>query len=208
MAGENAVIVDWGGVLTTPVNDSFESWAQREDVPIESLRRVFRCMHDTPKSALHRVEIGEIDGPTFERMLAAKVSEETGRAVRPSGLLKGLFSGLEWNREILDLLDRVRSRGWRVAVLSNSWGLPYDRDFLATVAQEVFLSDEIRLRKPDSRAYLHVAEAMSIEPTNCVFVDDLRRNVAGAEAVGMHGHRYEPGSAAGILRLVGAIETG
>lgn len=208
MASDNAVIIDWGGVLTTPVNDSFESWAHREGVPMEALLQVFRCMHDTPNSALHRVEVGEIDGPTFERMLAVKMSEEVGRAVRSSGLLKGLFSGVEWNRDMLEFLDWVRDRGWRIAVLSNSWGLPYDRDFLATVAQEIFLSDEIRLRKPDSRAYLHVAGAMSVEPANCVFVDDLRRNVAGAEAVGMRGYRYEPGSAAEIRRLVGAVETG
>ena len=70
-------------------------------------------------------------------------------------------------------------------LISNSWGLGiYDRApidlFDATV-----ISGEVGLHKPQPEIYLLACERLAVEPAAAVFVDDLRENCAGAEAVGM-----------------------
>lgn len=47
------------------------------------------------------------------------------------------------------------------------------------------VSAELGVLKPDPRMYRHVIEAGALEPGECLFFDDVPRNVAGAEAVGM-----------------------
>ena len=73
----------------------------------------------------------------------------------------------------------------KTGLISNSWGLGiYDRAptdlFDATV-----ISGEVGLHKPQPEIYLLACERLEVEPAAAVFVDDLRENCAGAEAVGM-----------------------
>ena len=79
----------------------------------------------------------------------------------------------------------VRDDGLRTALLSNAGGCgrPEWPDLFDTVV----LSGIAGVAKPDPAAFLLVAERLGVEPQRCVFVDDLRRNVLGAAAVGMTG---------------------
>ena len=49
------------------------------------------------------------------------------------------------------------------------------------------ISGEVGLHKPQPEIYLLACERLAVEPAAAVFVDDLRENCAGAEAVGMTG---------------------
>ena len=79
----------------------------------------------------------------------------------------------------------ARAAGLRTALLSNAGGCgrPEWPDLFDTVV----LSGIAGVAKPDPAAFLLVAERLGVEPARCVFVDDLRRNVLGAAAVGMTG---------------------
>jgi putative hydrolase of the HAD superfamily len=73
----------------------------------------------------------------------------------------------------------------RTGVITNSWGMGiYDRAptdlFDATV-----ISGDVGLHKPQPEIYLLAAERLGVDPGASIFVDDLRENCAGAEAVGM-----------------------
>ena len=46
------------------------------------------------------------------------------------------------------------------------------------------ISGDVGLHKPEPAIYELGAERIGLEPAACIFVDDLRENVAGAEAVG------------------------
>ena len=83
------------------------------------------------------------------------------------------------------VLRAARAAGLRTALLSNAGGCgrPEWPDLFDTVV----LSGLAGVAKPDPDAYLLVAERLGVEPARCVFVDDLRRNVLGAAAVGMTG---------------------
>lgn len=197
-------MLDWGGVLTTPMDDSFRTWMSLEAVDPASFQACMRALHDEPGSALHRVERGEIDRAEFETALAAGLRTLDGGTVPGDGLLARMMAHLAPNEPVRALVRDARVRGWATVVLSNSWGNDYDLDDLDGLVDTVLLSDRIGERKPDAAAYLRAAGAAGAEPARCVFVDDLRRNVRGAEATGMRALHYRPGAEAQLRALIDA----
>jgi len=55
---------------------------------------------------------------------------------------------------------------------------------------QVVISGEVGLRKPQPEIYLLAAERLRVEPSECVFVDDFKINADGAAAVGMLGIQH------------------
>ncbi|HVQ93097.1 MAG TPA: HAD-IA family hydrolase, partial [Mycobacteriales bacterium] len=88
---------------------------------------------------------------------------------------------------MVEVVRRARAAGVPTALLSNSWGQPYPEAVLAELFDATVFSCAAGVRKPDPAAYLLAARLLGTEPAQCLFVDDIRSNVAGAEAVGMTG---------------------
>ena len=99
----------------------------------------------------------------------------------------GVLSGVRDDdaAAMVALVRAVRAQGLRTGLLSNAGGCgrPEWPDLFDTVV----LSGIAGVAKPDPEAFLLVAERLGVAPERCVFVDDLRRNVLGAAAVGMTG---------------------
>ena len=74
----------------------------------------------------------------------------------------------------------------RTGLISNSMGAGrYDRDSFPELFDGVVISGDVGLHKPQPEIFLLGCERVGLEPAECVFVDDLRENCEGAEAVGM-----------------------
>ena len=88
---------------------------------------------------------------------------------------------------MIDAVRRARSAGIRTGLISNSWGdgLAYDPELLRELFDVVVISGEVGLHKPEPEIFRLAARRIGLVPQECVFVDDLRENCAGAEAVGM-----------------------
>jgi epoxide hydrolase-like predicted phosphatase len=113
-----------------------------------------------------------------------------------------MMSGLVPNSSpMVAVVLAARARGIRTALLSNSWGLDYDRTGWAELFDAVVISGEVGLRKPEPAIYRLAAERLGVAPEGCVFVDDLAPNVRGAAAVGMVGVHYVD-----HVRAVGELE--
>ena len=100
----------------------------------------------------------------------------------------------------------ARASGIHTGLVSNSWSTShYDRDLLAQLFDAVVISADVGLHKPQPEIYLLAAERLGEAPERCVFVDDLRENCAGAEAVGMAAilHRGADGTVPELERLLG-----
>jgi epoxide hydrolase-like predicted phosphatase len=98
------------------------------------------------------------------------------------------------------------ARGVKTGLVSNSWSTShYDRDLLEELFDTVVISADVGLHKPQPEIYLMAAERIVEPPERCVFVDDLRENCAGAEAVGMTAvlHRDPAATIERIERLFG-----
>ena len=112
----------------------------------------------------------------------------------------GVLSGVrEDDAAALERAVRTaRAAGLRTGLLSNAGGCgrPEWPDLFDTVV----LSGIAGVAKPDPEAFLLVADRLDVAPERCVFVDDLRRNVLGAAAVGMTGVHHTS-AAATLLEL-------
>ncbi|SEG98627.1 haloacid dehalogenase superfamily, subfamily IA, variant 3 with third motif having DD or ED [Saccharopolyspora kobensis] len=86
---------------------------------------------------------------------------------------------------LLEVAHHARRSGISTAVVSNASGLPDPR--IADLFDAVVLSGAVAVAKPSREIYLLTAHRLGLEPRQCVFVDDLQQNVAGAVHAGMVG---------------------
>lgn len=93
----------------------------------------------------------------------------------------------------VDLLAELYAGGTRMALLSNAgfdFGDAFRRSPLGEFFEQVFLSAELDLVKPDPEIYRHVAVTLNIEPAEMIFIDNKLVNVDGAVSVGATGHHF------------------
>ncbi|TWD82190.1 putative hydrolase of the HAD superfamily [Kribbella amoyensis] len=184
------LLVDWGGVLTSGLNDALGRWAELDGLDYEAY---YRAMMDwlatTPAEAelnpIHALERGQIAVPDFERRLAALLIRRDGTPVPAEGLIERMFAHFEHQPQMSALVRRARSHGIRTALLSNSWGNSYPRDTWDGMFDDIVISGEVGLRKPEPEIFLLASERLGLKPAECVFVDDMEPNVVGARELGM-----------------------
>jgi len=93
----------------------------------------------------------------------------------------------------IDILDDLHAGGTRLALLSNAgfdYGDAFRRAPFARYFEQIFVSAEVGMLKPDPEIYRHVARELGIEPSAMVFVDNKSVNVEGAESIGVTGHVF------------------
>lgn len=56
--------------------------------------------------------------------------------------------------------------------------------------RDIIVSGTEKLMKPDPAIYRLAIERFAIDPAGALFIDDVAANVAGAESVGIAGHRF------------------
>lgn len=187
------LVVDWGGVLTGDMRTAVQRWAATDGIDLEAYVSIMRDWFGEPVglearlNPIHALERGEMSVPDFEARLAAALDERTGAAHDPSGLLARMFGEFEHAPEMSALVRRARVSGLRTGLLSNSWGNDYPRDGWDEMFDVVVISGEVGMRKPEPGIYLHTVSLLGVEPSECVFVDDLEHNIAAAVEVGMVG---------------------
>jgi epoxide hydrolase-like predicted phosphatase len=177
--GTKALVVDFGGVLTTSIWAAFSAFCEAEGLDRDAVRDLFRSDREA-LALLRSLETGEVDAEEFEPRFGALLG-----VVETDGLIERLFSGLGPDELMIGAVRTARAQRIRTGLISNSWGLGiYDRApidlFDATV-----ISGTVGLHKPQPEIYLLACERLEVHPRAAVFVDDLRENCEGAEAVGM-----------------------
>ena len=181
------LIVDWGGVLTAPIDEAMTAWARHEGIDLELYRTVMRTWIEDAASPVHALERGEVSPEDFERVLSQRFREQ-GVAVEADGLLTRMLGGLrELSDDMVNLIRRARRQGLKTALLSNSWGEHYPEHLWVGAFDAVVISGRVGMRKPDEEIFRHTAELLHLEPAECVMVDDLQPNIQGAVAAGMVG---------------------
>jgi len=197
-ANGKALLVDFGGVLTTDIWSSFSAFCVERGLDPDAAKKLFR---ENPEALeeLRRLERGEADPQEFERRFANLLGTE------PDGLVEGLFSGLGPADEMLTAVRRAREGGAPTGLVSNSWVMDHYTDDLRELFDAVVISGEVGMHKPEPDIFELAARRVNRDPSDCVFVDDLRENCAGAEALGMTAilHRDPAATIARLEDLLG-----
>jgi putative hydrolase of the HAD superfamily len=188
----DAVVFDYGGVLTTPLRHSTGQWLAADRVTPDSFAVVMRewlGRDAVAGSPIHRLETGELTAQSFERAFAARLATHDGIDVPAEGLLARLFAGMRTDPAMFDLIRDLRATGAKVGLLSNSWGNHYPAD-LHEKFDAIVISGEVGLRKPDPVIYQLILDKLDVPAERAVFVDDAPINVDAATALGMRAIRH------------------
>lgn len=191
-----AVVCDFGGVLTTPLFEAFASIQEEFGIDAEELSAGMQLLTEREgENPLFPLERGEIAEDAFLAKLDAALQELLGRETHVHRFREALFNGLEPNPPMIELMRELRGRGLRMAMLTNNvreweplWRamLPVDEIFEAVVD-----SGFVGHRKPERRIYEITVERIGVPFERCLFVDDLEPNILAAAELGMRAVRFE-----------------
>ncbi len=183
-----AVIWDFGGVLTTSPFEAFSRFEIERGLPADIIRRTNASNHW--ENAWAKFERAEVDIETFDQLFAAE-SLALGAEVRGKDVLP-LLSG-DLRPEMIEALRRIKQQLKTGCITNNlpanAIGSAGGRSlYIAEVMalfDHVIESAKIGLRKPDPRIYQMMVETLGVDPKNCVYLDDLGVNLKPARQMGM-----------------------
>lgn len=181
-----AVLVDFGGVLTTSVIEAFGAYSQSVSGDPALVLRLLRDDSEAA-AALADHECGRLSQAAFEARIAERLAER-GVPVPPSGMVAAVQAAMHPDEAMLAALARLRAHGVPVALVTNSLGDDCYRGFdLSELADVVVISSEVGVRKPSRRIYEIACERLGVAPEECVLIDDLLHNLSGAARIGIRG---------------------
>lgn len=191
MTPRTALIVDYAGVMTYPVNDSLHAWMIGDGLDPRRCAGFMRelTIRSITEGAgpVQGLELGTWSAERFEQAIATELAAEGLGTVPADGLLTRMFAGLAPDHTMADLVGKARAAGVRTALLTNSFGLEYPREDWDRLFDTTVISGEVGLRKPDAAIYTMTCDQLGVGPSDAVFVDDMSPNVEAAEALGMAG---------------------
>jgi epoxide hydrolase-like predicted phosphatase len=180
VANKRGLLVDFGGVLTTNVFESFQAFCAAEGLAPGTVRDRFRGDPEAQR-LLFELEEGKLSEGEFEPLFAAVLG-----VAEPAGLIDRLFAGMRADEEMLGAVAAAKRAGVRTGLVSNSWGKGrYDRSRFPELFDGTVISGEVGMRKPLPEIYALGAESIGLAPEECVFVDDLPPNLKPAAQLGM-----------------------
>ncbi len=180
MASEyRGLLVDYGGVLTTNLFESFGAFCRNEGLEPDVVVRQFAGNREA-RGLLVELECGRMPEEQFERQLAGLLK------VEPTDLIDRMFAGSHPDRAMREAVAAARRAGVRTGLISNSWvDRHYDTEMLDELFDGAVISAREGIRKPAPRMYELGAERIGLAPAECVYVDDLSFNLTPAAELGM-----------------------
>ncbi len=180
-----AVLFDLGGVIVPGPWEAFAAYERAAGLPEGLIRRINST--DPDSNAWAQMERGEIE---LEEFAAAFEVEAAALGYRVDGMavLDGM-SG-ELNPAVVEAVRRCSER-LKTGLLTNNWAPLEASERSAEMAEvlgwfDVVVESSVEgVRKPDPAFYTLACEALDVEPSGCVFLDDLGVNLKPARAMGM-----------------------
>jgi putative hydrolase of the HAD superfamily len=190
MSEIQAVVSDFGGVLTSPLLDSFASFQNSSGISLEQLGMAMAAVAARDgANPLFELETGRMSEARFLETLGAELSSQAGRPVELHGFGERYFDNLHPNEPMIEFMRELRGRGYRMAICTNNvreweplWRakLPVDEIFDVVVD-----SGFVGYRKPEPEIYELTLERLGVDAAAALFVDDIEANCTAARELGM-----------------------
>lgn len=181
-----ALIFDLGGVVLESPFFVIKLFAAESQIEPESLLKVLK--YSAEGGAWARLERGELTREGFAAAIEAAGAKE-GVAFSGLGLLEAFDQHITVRPQVVEAIRAYRKQGFQVAALTNNWPTTAKLQFaFESLVQEfdVFVESwRVGARKPELPIYERVLAELQVEPTACIFLDDLGENLKPARAMGM-----------------------
>ncbi len=186
-----AVIWDFGGVLTTSPFEAFNRYEAERGLPLDLIRTINATDPDTNAWALF--ERNEVSLDEFDRLFDMEAHQRGYHL--PGRDVVALLSG-DLRPKMVEALRRISETLVTGCITNNvrhgaGAGMSRTAEQAAGVAQVMSMfkvvieSSKVGVRKPSPEIYLMACEALEIEPSDAVYLDDLGINLKPAKALGM-----------------------
>ncbi len=191
-----AVIFDLGGVLVRT-----EDRAPRTKLGLRFGKSYAEMDRVVFNKSSYRASIGEITSREHWQFVMHSLDLPESEI---ESFYDQFFGGDVVDYEIIKTITALRPQ-YTTALLSNAWDdlrqLMVKKWKIESAFDQIFISAEIGIAKPDERIYKFTLEKLGIAPEEAVFVDDFIENIEAARVLGMHGiHFKEPEAAMRELR--------
>ena len=190
MGNVNAIVCDFGGVLTNPIAGVLQPFLDASGADLEQLGlAIAGAVPRLGANPLFELETGRITEAKFLGAIAEQLTEQLGRPVSLDGVGERAFAQLVPNPEMIEYVRRLRARGLKTAICTNNvreWAqrwralLPVDELF-DVVVDSAFVG----ARKPEPLIYELTLERLRVEAGSAMMVDDTEENCAAAARLGM-----------------------
>jgi epoxide hydrolase-like predicted phosphatase len=190
MSRIEAVISDFGGVLTSPLVDSFAAMQDDSGIPMAALGEAMAALTErTGVNPLFELETGRMTEAAFLSDLDGELSAKLGRDVHMHDFGERYFGYLEPNETLIEYMRGLRDRGYKLAICTNNvreweqrWRamLPVDEIF-DVVVDSAFVGS----RKPEPKIYEVTLERLGVPAGGALLVDDIEINCDAAHALGI-----------------------
>ncbi len=184
-----AVIFDAAGTLTRPLIELF--LRQLEGATFDA-RAAGMVLHQAVQqegdddSLPHRCERGEVG---LDELLAWVEAQSPGASALIDPTSDHFLLGrIAWSEPMVALLADARAAGRPTAIISNQfsgWSDTFGDAVRGLGADEVVISCDVGLRKPDPAIYRLACERLGVEPGDTLFLDDALAMADGASAAGL-----------------------
>jgi putative hydrolase of the HAD superfamily len=195
MSRVEAIISDFGGVLTSPLLDSFAAFQNSSGISLEQLGIAMAAIAARDgANPLIELETGRMSEASFLQTLGEELTDRLGRPVELHGFGERYFDNLHPNERMIEYMRELRGRGYRMAICTNNvreweplWRpkLPVDEIFDVVVD-----SGFVGTRKPEPRIYEITLERLGIAAPAALLVDDVEVNCAAARELGLGAVRF------------------
>src|SRR5438874_2603924 len=181
-----AVVSDFGGVLTSPLLDSFAAFQDSSGISVEQLGMAMVAVaRREGANPLFELETGRMSEARFLQTLGAELSSQLRRPIELHGFGERYFEHLHPNEGMIGYMRQLRGRGYRMAICTNNvreweplWRakLPVDEIF-EVIVDSAFVG----ARKPEPSIFEITLERLGVEPAAALLVADFERGVPGRE---------------------------
>jgi putative hydrolase of the HAD superfamily len=190
---ERALILDFGGVVTRTLFETHDTTERALGLPAGTLtwRGPFDPSTDPLWALMQARKITERDyWMTRTREVGALLGEDWTDMKTFVQRARGADPGLVLRPEARDAILKAKAAGLKLAILSNELDLFYGESFrkrfpLIDLFDVIVDATYTKILKPDPRAYEQVLAELALDRAACVFVDDQKKNIEGAAAVGL-----------------------
>ena len=200
------VISDFGGVLTTPLVQSFMAFQDETGISMEALGGAMqRIAERDGENPLFELERGRMTEGAFLDRIAAELETELGHRPELHRFRDIYFEALQPNEPMIELMAELRDVGYRMGLLTNNvreWE-PLWRSMMPVdeVFELVVDSAFVGCRKPEREIYEITLERLGTPARSCLFVDDVEVNCDGARSLGIQAvHFRDNDQAIGEIR--------
>jgi putative hydrolase of the HAD superfamily len=191
-----AVVCDFGGVLTTPLIQSFMAFQDQTGITTETLGKAMHAAAEANgENPLFEMERGEITEVAFLEILTDSLEPLLGHRPEMHRFKEIYFEALEPNPVMIELMRELKAKGLQMAMLTNNvreWE-PFWRSMLPVdeIFEAVIDSGFVGCRKPESKIYKLTLERIGRSGADCLFVDDVLVNIEGARKAGLNAVHFQ-----------------